>query len=59
MDKQTEKMTVLEAIEEQDEVDKNIKKYFARRKQLSKKIKGFLPLLNLMEKNEADDQDRL
>ena len=50
--KRIEEMTIIEAYEEQDEVDEKIRSYFERRKKLRRRIKKHLPLLELMGDTE-------
>ena len=52
MQKPVEDLSIIEAYEEQDDVDEKIRSYFERRKQLRRRIKKHLPLLELMGDTE-------
>ena len=50
--KRVEEMTIIEAYEEQDEVDEKIRYCFERRRELQRRIKEHLPLLELIGDTE-------
>ena len=48
MQKPVKDLSIIEAYEEQDDIDEKIKSYFSRRKLIRQKINSRLPLLELI-----------
>ena len=54
MQKPVKDLSIIEAYEEQDDIDEKIKSYFSRRKLIRQKINSRLPLLELITTLEKE-----